>query len=153
VSVCKVTRWLCLCAGLPAGCVCVQGYPLAGLENGRECHCGGKPGGSDNVWRLGKVPDKCNKPCNGDSNTRCGGPWALSVFRTGVSEGQLTQLANCATCNMLLSVLFEFTEQFRNNILVQYSGQMKEQHLTFSFYYISPLCFRSRRKDIRPRRR
>jgi hypothetical protein len=67
--------------------VAVQGYPLAGLEEHQECYCGGKAGGSDDVYRLGRA-DNCISKCHGDALQVCGGHWALSVYTTGVASGQ-----------------------------------------------------------------
>ena len=51
---------------------CGTGYPLAGVEYGTECYCGGpdvKVGASG-----------CATPCGGDKSQTCGGTWRLSVY-------------------------------------------------------------------------
>jgi hypothetical protein len=47
-------------------------YPLAGLENGNECYCGGP---SITVGASG-----CSTPCVGNPSQTCGGAWRLSVY-------------------------------------------------------------------------
>jgi hypothetical protein len=61
--------------------VYVQSYPLAGLEIGYECFCGGRPDEFDNVFRL-RNADNCDMPCTGNQDEICGGVWALSVYQT-----------------------------------------------------------------------
>ena len=56
-----------------------QGYILAGVQNGGECHCGNT---DPQISKF--APEKeCNKACAGDGNLICGGSWRLSVFSTG----------------------------------------------------------------------
>jgi hypothetical protein len=68
----------------------VQGYPLAGVAEAKECYCGGKPGGGDNVFRLGAA-DNCDIVCPGDVRMFCGGSKALSVFATNPGTSRQNQ--------------------------------------------------------------
>jgi hypothetical protein len=47
-------------------------FPLAGLENGNECYCGGPA--------IGVGASGCSTPCVGNAAQTCGGPWRLSVY-------------------------------------------------------------------------
>ena len=69
----KMTPTLCI-----ASCS-AQGYILAGVQNGGECHCGN----TDPPISKFAPEEECNKACAGDGNLICGGSWRLSVFSTG----------------------------------------------------------------------
>lgn len=55
----------------------MQGFPIAGTEDGTQCFCG--------TLLLDSVSldeTKCNMSCSGDAtnSTKCGGSWALSIW-------------------------------------------------------------------------
>ena len=58
--------------------VLFQGFVYAATQNWMECYCG-KEG--DDYARYG-ASGKCYMQCTGNSSDICGGPWALSVYRT-----------------------------------------------------------------------
>ena len=57
-----------------------NGFAFAATQYGSQCYCG------DSFGRYGKAPGKCNMPCGGNSQIKCGGTWASSVFLLGVKE-------------------------------------------------------------------
>ncbi|KAK9423053.1 putative WSC domain-containing protein [Seiridium unicorne] len=69
----KMTISMCL-----ASCSS-NGYPVAGLEYGRECWCGNALDAG--VKLEAGVKGACGMPCAGDQSQTCGGPSLLSVYR------------------------------------------------------------------------
>lgn len=57
-----------------------QGYALAGLEWYDECFCG-------NSFGHMEAGTECNTPCSNGTGM-CGGPWHLSLYRTGETTGE-----------------------------------------------------------------
>lgn len=65
----------------PATCAAfcnAAGYTIAGVEYGKECHCG-------NTFKAGNgpvaAPDiECNKPCTGNSLLECGGSFRIQLY-------------------------------------------------------------------------
>ncbi|KAF8969622.1 WSC domain-containing protein [Flammula alnicola] len=53
------------------------GYPLAGVEYGKECYCG-----YGILYGYGSS-EACNMPCAGNSANTCGGPDAIQIYSTG----------------------------------------------------------------------
>ncbi|XP_046544847.1 integumentary mucin C.1-like [Haliotis rubra] len=55
---------------------CYGNYSHFGIEDGTECFCGNeiKSGYSK------KGDNECPKTCPGDSGSRCGGPWRISIY-------------------------------------------------------------------------
>jgi len=53
-----------------------KGFTFAGTQYSRECFCG-------NDYDDYGPANNCNMPCTGDANQKCGGTWALSVYRSG----------------------------------------------------------------------
>lgn len=51
---------------------CGTNYPLAGLEYGTECYCGGP---AVTIGASG-----CSSKCGGNKDQSCGGSWRLSVY-------------------------------------------------------------------------
>ncbi|KAJ3393304.1 hypothetical protein HDU92_007865 [Lobulomyces angularis] len=59
---------------------CQKGkYLIAGLEYGRECYCGNVLYGTSKLT----TPEKCAKPCGGDSTQICGNGGHLSLYTVG----------------------------------------------------------------------
>lgn len=56
-----------------AGCA---GYAYFGLEYYHECYCGNFIAAESSELTT----DKCNFPCDGDSEQKCGGDWALNMY-------------------------------------------------------------------------
>ncbi|KAI0676190.1 WSC-domain-containing protein [Trametes maxima] len=57
-----------------------KGYSLAGIEFGQECYCGNSLKTQNGAGKA-LAASSCNVPCIADSNTLCGGTWALSLFK------------------------------------------------------------------------
>jgi endo-1,4-beta-xylanase len=57
------------------------GYAYAGTQDGSQCFCA-------NSYGAYGQSDACDMACSGDATETCGGPWANSVYATGVG-GQL----------------------------------------------------------------
>lgn len=54
-------------------------YKYAGVEYGRECHCGDTL--TNNGATGGVIAESnCDTPCAGDASRKCGGGWTLSVY-------------------------------------------------------------------------
>ena len=53
---------------------CGTSFPLAGLEYGTECYCGGP------VVTVGATG--CTSTCGGNAAEQCGGSWRLSVYNS-----------------------------------------------------------------------
>ena len=53
-------------------------YPLAGLEFGKECYCGGPS--------IAVGANGCSVPCGGNAGETCGGSWRLSVYNNTAYE-------------------------------------------------------------------
>ena len=51
------------------------------LESGKSCWCSSRPL-NDNSTACPQIDasERCNTPCNGNSNQTCGGDWAIEVF-------------------------------------------------------------------------
>jgi hypothetical protein len=63
----------------PASCLtaCKQGgFPIAGVEYGRECYCGVVLGNGT----VSAPQTECNVACAGDKTQSCGGPSRLNIF-------------------------------------------------------------------------
>jgi len=54
----------------------VGGYAFAGVEFGQECYCGVVLGNGT----LAVGDDKCNMPCTGNANQKCGGRGAINLY-------------------------------------------------------------------------
>ena len=67
-----------------SGCIAAceaKSYTLAGTEDGGQCFCGNTlTGGSTQIAET-----MCDMACEGDASQTCGGGWALSVWKKGVS--------------------------------------------------------------------
>lgn len=58
-----------------------EGFFYAGLENGHECYCGNEfPSLQDNPSIN---VSECQTECPGNAIEKCGGAWAMSLYRTG----------------------------------------------------------------------
>jgi len=60
-----------------------KGFAYAGTQYARWCFCG-------NSYADRGSSTNCTMNCSGDSTQKCGGGWANSVYRTGVSTGANT---------------------------------------------------------------
>ncbi|KAL1123442.1 hypothetical protein AAG570_002522 [Ranatra chinensis] len=58
-----------------------QGFRLAGVQYGKECHCGDAL-----VQRTEVNGQECSTPCAGDGRLQCGGTWRVSVYHTGIPD-------------------------------------------------------------------
>ena len=58
----------------------LQEYSFAGVEHGRECYCGDKL----DYDRYGKT--QCTMRCTGNWSQKCGGHWAVDVYRTYLGQ-------------------------------------------------------------------
>jgi hypothetical protein len=78
-----IAMWLLLCGYCYVAIAIwlLQGFRLAGAENGEDCYCGGNEGDAESMYRLGRAFN-CNKPCKNATEQVCGGEWSLSVLRT-----------------------------------------------------------------------
>jgi hypothetical protein len=57
-----------------------KGFAFAGTQYSNNCFCG------NSYDRLGKLDEsQCNSACAGNSAEKCGGPWANSVYSTGIA--------------------------------------------------------------------
>ncbi|KAG8989253.1 hypothetical protein FRB94_008042 [Tulasnella sp. JGI-2019a] len=56
-----------------------MGYTYAGTEYSDECYCGNSLASGT----LDATDSDCNGPCAGDSTTKCGGSYRLSVYKSG----------------------------------------------------------------------
>jgi hypothetical protein len=54
-------------------------FAYAGTQDGNQCWCGDSYGSEG-------MSSSCTTPCGGNSAEKCGGPWANSVFATGVAN-------------------------------------------------------------------
>ncbi|KAG8847182.1 hypothetical protein FRB91_012038 [Serendipita sp. 411] len=52
------------------------GFPLAGVESGRECFCGKAITG----FNLPALDESCNMPCTGDNTQICGGTDTIYIY-------------------------------------------------------------------------
>ncbi|CAK7270880.1 Mitochondrial intermediate peptidase [Sporothrix epigloea] len=68
-----VAKCLAFCGGGGSG----TAYTYAGLEYARECWCGQEL----SALAAQEVETQCNLPCDGDSNTLCGGDLRLTLYR------------------------------------------------------------------------
>lgn len=57
-----------------------NGYSMAGTENGGQCFCG------NGLQKSKLASGKCTSPCAGNQGEACGGPGALSVFKSATNK-------------------------------------------------------------------
>ncbi len=72
------------------------GHPYAGVENGDECYCDNERPPAD---RKAEDPGICSMPCPGLNKkdkkaAKCGGPYALDVYETGVKAMKFRKESN-----------------------------------------------------------
>jgi hypothetical protein len=62
----------------------LQGYLLAALHNGTECYCRASDSGDivNKDWLISIL--KCDVPCAGDPQTKCGGKMSFSIYSSGI---------------------------------------------------------------------
>ena len=56
-----------------------QEYAYSGMEYGKQCFCSNTPPPQEAVIKT----SSCSTACPGDSASKCGGSWKLSVYETG----------------------------------------------------------------------
>lgn len=71
------------CHGAPFPQICrahCAGSAYFGVENGLECWCSGTYL-TDYAYDVYVVSNGCTKPCFGNAGQKCGGRWAMNVYK------------------------------------------------------------------------
>ncbi|KAG9035776.1 hypothetical protein FRB95_010544 [Tulasnella sp. JGI-2019a] len=55
------------------------GYTYSGVESATECYCG-------NSLSTTQASTSCSTSCSGDSTKKCGGTWAINIYKYGLTS-------------------------------------------------------------------
>eukprot|EP00937_MAST-01D_sp_MAST-1D-sp2_P007217 g7217.t1 len=111
-----------------------MGYPVAGVENGGECHCG--TGGVNPKAAHTILPSsKCATPCSGAAAETCGGVDAIELFNFSCTGSVTPNYKGCESalakaqpyCDESLSIDARLDAMFANLTLLDKIGMISPQ--------------------------
>ncbi|CAM9255649.1 unnamed protein product, partial [Ectocarpus sp. 8 AP-2014] len=110
------------------------GYAYFGLQYGKQCFCGT----ADEDYTVYGESDDCDYPCTGDSESTCGGRWAMDIFAMDGKDTVESGRSPYSTSNMSQSNVPTIPVHF-SLLMVTQVGESNENNPAL---YIMSLFFK-----------